>query len=35
MLAVFVDFKRVYDSIWRVELMDKLWKIGVKGKKLK
>jgi hypothetical protein len=35
MLAVFVDFKSAYDSIWRVKLMDKLQTIGVKGRTLK
>jgi hypothetical protein len=35
LLAVFVDFKSVYDSVWRVKLMDKLQKIGIKGSMLK
>lgn len=24
MLAVFIEFKSAYDSVWRVKLMDKL-----------
>jgi hypothetical protein len=35
LLAVFVDFKSAYDSVWRVKLMDKLQKIGVRGRRLK
>jgi hypothetical protein len=35
LLAVFVDFKSAYDSVWRVKLMDKLQKIGVRGRMLK
>jgi hypothetical protein len=35
MLAVFVDFKSASDSAWRVKLMDKLQKVGVKGGMLK
>jgi hypothetical protein len=35
LLAVFVDFKSEYDSVWRVKLMDKLQKIGVRGRMLK
>ena len=31
-LAVFVDFKGAYDSIWRGKLMEKLLSLGVKGK---
>jgi hypothetical protein len=27
LLAVFVDFKSAYDSVWRVKLMDKLQKL--------
>jgi hypothetical protein len=35
LLAVFVDFKSSYDSVWTVNLMDKLQKIGVRGRMLK
>jgi hypothetical protein len=35
LLAVFVDFKSAYDSVWRVKLMDKLQKIGVRRRMLK
>jgi hypothetical protein len=35
MLAVFVDFKNAYDSVWRVKLMDQLQKNGVKCRMLK
>jgi ribonuclease HI len=35
MIAVFVDFKSAYDSVWRVKLVDKLQAIGVKGRMLK
>jgi hypothetical protein len=35
LLAVFVDFKSVYDSVWRVKLMYKLQKIGVRVRMLK
>jgi hypothetical protein len=35
LLEVFVDFKSAYHSVWRVKLMDKLQKIGVRGRMLK
>jgi hypothetical protein len=35
MLAVFVAFKSVYDSVWKVKSMDMLQKIGVKSRVLK
>jgi hypothetical protein len=31
LLTVFVDFKSAYDSVWRVNLMDKLQKNWCKG----
>jgi hypothetical protein len=31
LLAVFVDFKSAYDSVWRVKLMDKLQQNWCKG----
>jgi hypothetical protein len=34
-LAVFVDFKSVCESVRRVKLMDKLQTIGVRGRMLK
>jgi hypothetical protein len=35
LFAVFVDFKCAYDSVRRVKLMDKLQKLGVRGRMLK
>ena len=34
-LAVFVDFKSAYDSVWRTKLLDKMHKIGINNNMLR